>query len=104
MAGKNTTDVVLYLGFWSLYGPIAVATWYYEKASLHKLAIVLLIGLGIVLMGLWAKRRLLDRPLSYEHIPPTVREKTALRLSNYDLAGFDNVFKPDFGRVEYDLD
>jgi hypothetical protein len=57
-----------------------------------------------VLLGLLLKRRLLDKPHSYGHISPTVPEKTALRLSDEDMTFFDNVFKPDFGRVEYDLD
>jgi hypothetical protein len=93
----------MYIGFWSLYGPLAVATWYYEKASLLKLSIVLLIGLGIALFGLWLKRRLLDRPYLTTAILPEEPEKARLSLPNDDFTYLDNVFKPDFGRVEIDL-
>jgi len=55
MNAKNKQDVILYLAFWALYAPSALALWYYERGSLLKLSIVLLMGLGTILGILFGK-------------------------------------------------
>jgi len=99
MAEKNTIDVVLYLGFWALYGPLAVAMWYYEQASLFKLGVVLLIGLGLILGCLFIKEVFRRRKKQ-----ATVEILEEAEEASVEPVSFDNVFKPDFGKVEIDLD
>ena len=96
MKEKIRNDVILYLAFWSVYGPMAVGVWHYEDSSLLKLGIVLLIGLGIILGYLFG-RELFRKKAEKTHIALPEPQKAP-------VACFDNVFKPDFGKVKIDLD
>jgi hypothetical protein len=104
MLSRNTrNNVLLYLAFWAVYGPLVIVTWHAEGGSLLKLSIALLIGLGIVLAGLFVKERFLDREEDDYDFPE--EEPDEERREGFAAAdSFENVFKPDFGRVEYDLD
>jgi hypothetical protein len=96
-------NVLLYLTFWAVYGPLVIVTWHSGGGTLFQLSIVLLIGLGIVLAGLFVKERFLDREEDdYDFLEEEPDEERREGLAATEC--FDNVFKPDFGRVEYDLD
>jgi hypothetical protein len=104
MLTRNTrNNVLLYLAFWAIYGPLVIMTWHSGGGTLFQLSIVLLIGLGIVLAGLFVKERFLDREEDdFEELEEEAEEERREGFAAAD--SFENVFKPDFGKVEYDLD
>jgi hypothetical protein len=81
---------------------LVIVSWHSGGGTLVELSIALLIGLGIVLAGLFVKERFLDREED-DFNDPDEEDYDAPRES-FAVESFENVFKPDFGRVEIDLD
>ena len=89
MKGK-TIDIILYLAFWSLYGPLSVIMWYYEGGSLFKLGIALLIGLGLILGFLFFRTREVKRRTVNFDAEPEVNKKSV--DDSTDFEGFRVLF------------
>ena len=65
LSKNQRTNVFIYLCFWSLYTPLAIFEWVYSgQSSLLDLSLVLLVGLGVVLAGLFTRDRLVSRSVS----------------------------------------
>ncbi len=46
-------DIIIYLAFWALYAPLALLRWHSEEGSLFEISVILLLGLGVILTGLF---------------------------------------------------
>gem|GEM_PF-6124845 len=81
-------DVLIYLAFWALYGPLAIAMWRYGDMSLIGLAILLFTGLVAILAYL-----LVDRMRARKRKQKIVLARKAVVQKKYDeLTGFRELF------------
>ncbi len=95
---KISDDVLIYLGFWALYAPLAVYGWRSEGWTLVDLSVILLIGLGLVLFGLFVKEKYLDKDKAASvKLSSRTPKKVILNHSDSVPCIFGNVFEPDFG-------
>ena len=93
-------SLLIYLFFWLLYAPPALVIWHKTSGSLLEISFVMLAGLGLVLLALYIKESFLDKRRA-AHYPSHFERVKRVKP---DPVSFDNVFKPNFGKVEIDLD
>lgn len=102
MMSDEKENIKLYLLFWLFYIPVSLLIMQFEPANFM---IVMLIGLKIILGYLIWKDFIHKPKIAKAKMPELMQESTHDRQGNpADLPYFDNVFKPDFGKIEYDLD
>ena len=99
LMGKKDSLIIYFL-FWALYAPFVLIMWRRENGTLLELSIVMLAGLGLVLLALFVKEGFLDKRRAAHHTPKFERVKRP----DQTIVSLDNVFKPNFGKVEIDLD
>jgi hypothetical protein len=95
-------NIKLYLIFWLFYIPASLIIMQFEPANF---LIVMLIGLKIILGYLIWKDFTNKQSTAKKQMPKLMQEPMQDRQANpAEISYFDNVFKPDFGKIEYDLD
>lgn len=83
---KFKTGLKIYFLFWLLYIPISLILMQFYSANF---TVVMLIGLKIIIIY-----------LLFENFS---KKKVVIKKQVQENAPWFNVFKPNFGRIEYDL-
>ena len=96
------------LGFWALYAPLSLFTWYLTGSGfIFDLLVIFTIGLAFTVLGLvfwyfWGKR---ESAIYHSEAPPNQVPYVMPQHGPEELPlYFENVFKPDFGKIIQDLD
>ena len=101
MISDEKENIKLYLMFWLFYIPVSLLIMQFKPANF---TIVMLIGLKIILGYLIWKDFTHKPKIAKAKRPELMQEPMPKMQSNpADVSYFDNVFKPDFGKIEYDL-
>ena len=100
MLTRSKDNILIYLLFWVIYAPLVLLRWNSSQGNLIEISLILLLGLGIVLSGLFIRDYLKSRLRRTYYEPEEECEEDPRKPS----CSFENVFKTDFGKVEIDLD
>ncbi len=102
MIANEKENILLYFMFWLFYIPSSLLIMQFEPANF---TIVMLIGL-VIILGYLVYNDFTHKPkIAKAKMPGLMQEPMPKMQSNpADVPYFDNVFKPDFGKIEYDLD